>query len=85
MEIGAAITAILGVLAALIKLYISKSPERERKRDEKAAQKLRNAVETGDVVNVNAAVDGVPKETGDSSGQCNDSDIARRLAEITDK
>ena len=58
-ELAGAITAILGVIALIVKAYLAKEPERQEKADETREQANRKALATGDVDAVQRRIDDI--------------------------
>jgi hypothetical protein len=86
MEWGAAVAAIFGVIAVLLKAYISRQPERERDDHEKEIQTGRQDIVAGDVGAVESRIDGLLADQagpGDSAtGEPSAEDVEGRIGRL---
>ena len=81
-EVGTAIAAIVTLLLWALRQWLANAPKRKKEAEDEAAQKVRQAIASGDVATVNATSDellsvGNMPTTGtaaDSSGQQHSAD-----------
>lgn len=83
MEIGAAITVLIPLIAALFKFWLDRQPERNEAKRNAEIQKGREDIANSNVAAVSERIDRVSAQSGNTSGLGNDEDTKRRLAKIT--
>ena len=81
---AAGITALISIIALLLKAWFDRSPQREKEAQDAKTKQGRLDIANGSVDAVSQRIDSVPSTTSNnSSGLCDDQDTARRLAKIT--
>lgn len=83
MEIGAALTVLILLIAALFKFWMDRAPERKEKAENEKLQQGRQDIADGNVAAVSERIDSLPTHSGDSPRLGDDEDTKRRLAKIT--
>jgi hypothetical protein len=83
MEWGAVITGVLAIVSTLLKWWMDNAPARAQESSDEDKEKLREAISSGDAIALGAAIDSVPDNTSNTTGQPTDQDIERGLAKIT--
>lgn len=80
MEWGAAVTAIITLIIALMKWWQSRQPERDQENRYDAIQQGRNDIANGDVDAVNGRIDQLlSQQSDDSTGQRSTPVTAERI------
>ncbi|MDA8114994.1 MAG: hypothetical protein M0Z43_09760 [Acidithiobacillus sp.] len=86
MEWAAAAAGLFTIIGLLLKAWMANSPERTQEARNAAIQQGRTDIANGNVAAVSQRIDSVPPAApGDTPRLGDDTDTARRLAEITDK
>ena len=83
MEIGAALSVLIPLIAALFKFWLDRAPERKEKAENEKIQQGRQDIADGNVAAVSERIDSLPQTSSNTPRLGNDENTKRRLAEIT--